>query len=152
MTKIRFDLLEQAHELCELGEFNQAILIYDRILKKEPNNISALIDKGITLQRLEQNESSLECLKMALSIEPGNIDVLVSIGATLHAMKEFNAAIDYYDSALKIDENFPMALAYKGLALGELGNIDSALYFFKAALSIDRDSVSYTHLTLPTKA
>ena len=131
MEKIRFDLLEQAQELCELGEFNQAILIYDRILKKDPNNISALIDKGVTLQRLEQNESSLECLKIALSIEPGNIDALVSIGATLHAMKEFNTAIDYYDSALKIDENFPIALAYKGLALGELGNIDNALYFFK---------------------
>ena len=43
-------LLEQASELVSLEEFDEAFDIYNKILKKEPKNISALIDKAVTLQ------------------------------------------------------------------------------------------------------
>ena len=48
-------LLEQASELASLEEFAEAFAIYDKILKKEPKNISALIDKAVTLQRIGRN-------------------------------------------------------------------------------------------------
>ena len=48
-------LLEQASELASLEEFDEALGIYDKILKKEPKNVSALIDKAVTLQRIGKN-------------------------------------------------------------------------------------------------
>ena len=67
-------LLEQASELASLEEFAEAFAIYDKILKKEPKNISALIDKAVTLQRIGRNSQALTLFNRALKLEVDNID------------------------------------------------------------------------------
>jgi len=42
------DLLEEAYNFCEIGEYEKALECYDKVLQKDPNNIRALIDKGVT--------------------------------------------------------------------------------------------------------
>ena len=41
-------MLEQASDLAEEQEFDEAIILYDKILKEEPKYISALLDKAAT--------------------------------------------------------------------------------------------------------
>ena len=43
-------MLSQAFELCEDGNYVDAFKVYDSVIKKDPKNISALIDKAVTLQ------------------------------------------------------------------------------------------------------
>ena len=42
-------LLEIASDLASQDEFNEALHIYNKILKDNPKNVSALIDKAVTL-------------------------------------------------------------------------------------------------------
>ncbi len=55
-------LLEQASELVSLEEFDEAFHIYNKILRDDPKNINALIDKGVTLQRVGKTSNRLNIL------------------------------------------------------------------------------------------
>ena len=70
-------LLEQASELVSLEEFDEAFHIYNKILRDDPKNINALIDKGVTLQRVGKNIQSIKYFDKALKIKPKNIDGMI---------------------------------------------------------------------------
>jgi tetratricopeptide (TPR) repeat protein len=60
------DLLEEAYNFCETGEYEKALKCYDKVLQKDQNNIKALIDKGVTLQNLGNLKESLSLYDRAL--------------------------------------------------------------------------------------
>ena len=67
------DLLNQGKSLVNHGMPNEAILIYDEFLKKDPNHVSALIEKGIALKHLQKFEEARNFLDTALKLEPDNV-------------------------------------------------------------------------------
>ena len=67
------DLLNQGKSLVNHGMPNEAILIYDEFLRKDPNNVSALIEKGIALKHLQKFEEARNFLDAALKLEPDNV-------------------------------------------------------------------------------
>jgi len=67
------DLLNQGKSLVNHGMPNEAILIYDEFLRKDPNHVSALIEKGIALKHLQKFEEARNFLDAALKLEPDNI-------------------------------------------------------------------------------
>ena len=50
-------MLEQASDLAEEEEYEQSILLYDKVLESDPKNIFALLDKATTLQRMEKTHN-----------------------------------------------------------------------------------------------
>lgn len=131
-------LLTDAFEYVEDGDYADALKLYNLILHQEPTNIRALIDKGVTLQNMGRIKSALVSYDKALSISPDNIDAWINKGSALHSAQKYLEAIDCYDTVLGIDKKCTMALAYKGLSLGEMDNLQEAIKYFKKALSIDK--------------
>jgi tetratricopeptide (TPR) repeat protein len=132
------DLFLKANNCIEDENFSDALTFYDLILNIDSKNLSALIDKGTTLQVLGQIKSAISYFDKALSISPCNLDALINKGSAFHLEENYLEAISCYESALKIDKKCSMALAYKGLSLGELGKLSEAISYFKKALSIDK--------------
>ena len=54
------ELLDNAFDLSENGEYVEALHCYDNVLKEEPKNVRALVDKGVTLQNLGKIKKSIE--------------------------------------------------------------------------------------------
>tara|TARA_B110000438_G_scaffold68329_1_gene68686 strand:- start:242 stop:808 length:567 start_codon:yes stop_codon:yes gene_type:complete len=131
-------LFLQANICVENEDFSESLKFYNLILKIDSKNISALIDKGTTLQILGRIKLAIKCFDKALDISPHNIDALINKGSALHVTEQYLDAITCYDTALNLDKKCSMALAYKGLSLGELGNISESINYFKKALSVDR--------------
>lgn len=131
-------LFLKANSCIDDEDFSNALPFYDSILKIDSKNISALIDKGTTLQILGRIKLAIKCFDEVLGISPNNIDALINKGSALHLNSKYLDAISCYDSALKIDKKCSMALAYKGLSLGEMGDLPKAIAYFKKALSIDK--------------
>ena len=67
------DLINQGVSLIDHGMPNEAILIYDELLRKDPNNVSALTEKGIALKHLQKFEEARNFLDAALKLEPDNV-------------------------------------------------------------------------------
>jgi len=131
-------MLAEAYECIEDGDFHDALSLYDLVLKHEPSNISALIDKGVTLQNMGKLKLAIRSYNKAF-VSPQNIDALLNKGTALHSSQNYTKAMECYDAVLKIDKKCAMALAYKGLSLGESGKLQDALKHFKKALSIDKE-------------
>ncbi len=146
INKILFDtvsneidkMLAEAFEYAEDENYFDALRLYDLVLKKDPDNISALVDKGATLQNMGRLKLAIRSYDKALSISPDNLDALLNKGAALHSDQKYQNAIECYDAALRIDKKCAMAFAYKGLSLGETGQLQDAIKHFKKALSIDQ--------------
>ena len=82
-------MLEQASDLAEDQEFEEALLVYDKILKSDPKNISAMLDKAATLQRLGKNSQSFQLYDSVLKEDPKNLDALIGKGTLLHSKSKF---------------------------------------------------------------
>ena len=72
------ELIDLAFELSQEGNYQKALYYYDEILKKDPRNIKALIDKGVTLQTLGKLKNSLACYNKALVLDPDNVDAFIN--------------------------------------------------------------------------
>jgi len=131
-------ILSQAYGFAEDGNYSDALRLYDLILKEDPDNVNALVDKGVTLQNIRKIKQAISSYDKVLAIAPDNLDALLNKGAALHSNQKYLQAIDCYDKALKVDKRCAMALAYKGLSLGEMGKLQDAIKYFKKALSIDK--------------
>ncbi len=116
-------MLSEAFEYAEDENYSDALRLYNLVLKKEPDNVSALVDKGATLQNMGRLKLAIRSYDKALAISPDNLDALLNKGATLHSDLKYQKAIGCYDAALRIDKKCAMALAYKGLSLGEMGQL-----------------------------
>ena len=130
-------MLIQALEYVDDGDYSNALKLYDLVLREEPDNTHALIDKGVTLQNMGRLKSAIRCYDKVLTHSPKHVDALLNKGASLHSDQKYLEAIECYDIALKVDKKCTMALAYKGLSLGEMGKLQDAIKYFKKALSID---------------
>ena len=61
------EMLGNAFECTEDGDIPAALSLYDLVLKKEPTNIRALIDKGVTLQNVGKIKLAINSYNKALS-------------------------------------------------------------------------------------
>ena len=82
------DLLNQGKSLVNRGMLNEAILIYDEFLRKDPNNVFALIEKGIALKHMQKFEESRDFLDAALKLEPDNVYAKVERLDVLQYLKD----------------------------------------------------------------
>ncbi|MFB5632260.1 MAG: tetratricopeptide repeat protein, partial [Nitrosopumilus sp.] len=78
-------MLAEAYECVEDGDFHDALSLYDLVLKHEPSNIGALIDKGVTLQNMGRLKLAIRSYDKALLISPENIYALLNKGTALHS-------------------------------------------------------------------
>lgn len=60
----------------------------DTLLKNDPNNVKALIDKGLSFKLLEQYENAVECFNEALKIEPANPEALKNKENVINILKK----------------------------------------------------------------
>jgi tetratricopeptide (TPR) repeat protein len=65
------------------GDHEGAIKCYDTVLQIDPENISALVNKGVSLEKLNKNDEAIKCYEKALEIDPDhenarkNLDILL---------------------------------------------------------------------------
>ena len=78
-------------------------------LDADPNNIYALNDKGLVLDRLNKHAEAITYYEKALAIDPNDTGTLSNKGLALDVTGKHEEAITYYEKALAID---PILLTY----------------------------------------
>jgi tetratricopeptide (TPR) repeat protein len=68
---------------AKLKNFSEALESIDRTLEIDPDNISALIDKGNVLCNLGKFEEELDSYDKILNVEPNNVMALTKKGVVL---------------------------------------------------------------------
>lgn len=105
--------LEQANELFLAKKFTDAIISYDAILKKSPNNLAALNNKGYALGKLKKHAEAISCYDAGLGICPNEKTLLVNKISSLRKIKSYDIALHYCDMILKSNPHDNIVLYHK---------------------------------------
>jgi len=123
--------LARGDALLQLGQYSEAAISYEWVLKQDKKNVPALVQKCSALLGLGKHKDALESCDLALERKEnkenwdnlqqvknywGNITLAKALyikGSVLRRQEKYEEATEYFDNAIKQNDNFA-ALAYAG--------------------------------------
>ena len=76
-------LFDQGNALYDLGQDQEAITYYDKVLEIDPNHVRALNSKGLALYHLGQDQEAITYYDKVLEINPNHVNALNNKGLAL---------------------------------------------------------------------
>ena len=108
-------LFNEATDLFQNGNYNQANIIYDQILESNPNNISTLNMKGIGYSNMELHTKSLKQFYKVLENDPDNFKALLGTGVGFGNLGEYSESLKYLEKAYEINPDNVVIQNYKDI-------------------------------------
>jgi tetratricopeptide (TPR) repeat protein len=144
------ETLNKGNGLFEQGNYEKAIICFDKVLATDPKSEVAWFRKGISLYKLKKYEEASLCFDELIKINSGTSDIWYFKGLTLYKQGKYNEAIAYFDKVLEVapgsiySENnvgadYVSPWNTRGMALFMIENYDESLKSFDKALAISPD-------------
>ena len=121
------------------GNHPGALLLYRRILSRDPGHADAWCNLGFVLKELGQPEAALEACRKALALAPDNPIVHCNLGQLALDAQDPQAALVHFRQALVLDPVNVPALSSLSSVLGRLGRLGEALEADELALRQEPD-------------
>ena len=96
------NLYKKANEHFMLGEYHEAIEIYDEILETSPESKKTTLMKGIALSNLDRHKKSILEFYNVYQQDPQNITALIGLGVGFGNFGEYNEALTYFERAYEL--------------------------------------------------
>jgi FkbM family methyltransferase len=122
------------------GDFQQALLCYERIVELEPNSPAALTQLASVLEVIERFREAIATYRRAIELKPRDPELYRRLGRTLRKAGDFQKALEPLEEAQALAPENCETHNELGLVLIELGQFVSAIQNFQRALSIDPNS------------
>lgn len=141
-TELDIDQLSlQASEAADSGDIENALKLYDEIVKISPDNTPALLGMGDCYVKLQRADNAEACFDKVCSMEPGNSRGWLGAGLlALHRNDSKRADICFH----KCLENDPdNDKAYCGLGMLRMSrkDLDGAAEYFCKALNVNPENL-----------
>ena len=137
-----------------LDKDHRAINFFELALQADDNNIAAMNNLANSLKKIEQYFKAEQIYKKIIKLNPSYINVYNNYGNLKSDINDTENAIKLFNQGLNIMEekniNPLVLLNHLALAFQSLNRVTETIETVNKILKID--PVSYTHLTLPTKA
>lgn len=119
------------------GESREAIKNYSLALKKRPDFVYGLNNRGYEFIRIGELERANHDLKYALAVDHHFAHAVANMGWLLLIKKEYDKAKEHLDKALKLDPNHAYAHRNYGIYYFDQGDHQQALTYFEKAKELD---------------
>ena len=96
------ELLTQGSHLMNLGELNKAYKLFTTIIATEPDWSEAWNKRATVLYLMNQYQSSLDDIKITLTLEPRHFGALSGQALNYIELKQYEKAIESYKAAQTI--------------------------------------------------
>ena len=133
------DILEDAEDALELGDYQEAIEILDGILE-DGINIKALRIKGDALRLSGDPKESMKCYDRALVVDLNQKDIWRGKGSSLSAIGRNDEALRSFERALKYDPEDVETWLEKGRLGMKVHDWKMSLDSFKEVCSLDPEN------------
>jgi len=124
------------------GQFEKAILDYDKVISIEPNLIDAYNKRGNSYLVLSKYEEAIADFSKAIQINPYSTEAYNNRGNAYIGIFNCDLAIADFSEVIKINPSFAEAYNNRGIAYCYKGDNDKALTDFNEALRINHDYAS----------
>lgn len=133
-------LVEEGIAYHDKGDYDGALIKYDKALELDEYNLLALAEKAMTLLYLEKNEEAIYVCKTALEKHPGEealSSVYVAYGNAYDGLKKTDKSIEIYDEGIRQFPNFYQLHFNKGVTLASVKKYDEAIICFQKSASLN---------------
>lgn len=134
-------LLEEGENHYKAKRYEEALVVYDRIIQLDPLEVRAQGNKGNVLGRLGRYEEALVAYNGVLAIDPKHASIWNAKGDVLSKLKLYEEAVVAYTSALALNPKNALTWATKGDMLSKLRRYEDALVAYNQCLDIDSKNV-----------
>jgi len=86
----------ESEQLIQEERYDEALRQIRKILEKDPDNIEALNDAGVTALNLQESEKAISYLSHALNLDPGNLNVFYNLLDSYLSEKDFESACELF--------------------------------------------------------
>jgi tetratricopeptide (TPR) repeat protein len=101
--------------LFSADRYEEAIAVFDTVLKTNPNDTYALSFKGSSYDGLGNFEEAIACFDRVLEVEETDEFAWTSKGSALYSLNRYDEALTCFDRALEIDPQSLEAVQFKEL-------------------------------------
>lgn len=138
-TRTVEELLTHADVLIAQENYDEALKLYDSVVKLDPNNFDAWFLKAVALRRKHRSQDAIYCVNFALSIKRASVVAMVEKGECLLQLDRADQAIVWFDKALSQDKIAIAPWIGKARGLLKLGETNSAIACYEKVLSLQPD-------------
>jgi len=127
----------------KLGQFQSAIQYFDSAIKNNPDDVTALLNRGISHQRIGHFELAMKDVDKALSLNPDNALVMVALRDRcwlLAVQGQLEAAMTDCNKSIQIEPKNAGTLAARAFVYYRMQNYEGAIADATAALALDPKS------------
>lgn len=143
------ELIDAGLNSLDHGEYQQAVDLFNCVLKRKPGHAPAYNNLGVALKKMGRIAESIRAFRNAIRNEPAYIDVYINLGCTYLDHGYFKQARDLMQRALTLAPDNCEALISLGTSEKYLGHLGSARKAFERVLTIDSINVdALGHLAL----
>ena len=146
---IKFDdgEIKQAFKKYQSGNWEEAINICHKIIKKQPNNFLALKILGVCAYKNNEIEQAIAYYQKSLRINPNDAETHNNLAVALQDNQQIDAALSHCQTAIKFRPNYPEAWNNLGRILQDKGQFEAALEHYQKSLELKPNYAS-PHLNL----
>jgi protein O-GlcNAc transferase len=119
------------------GRKNEAVILCQDILRRDPNHHEALNLLGILAYQAGNDQLAIQLLKRSTAAAPQYADAHNNLGAVYREMGRFQDAALSFEEALRVKPSYVDALINYGNVLQDLGNYPQSLVIYKQVLNIN---------------
>jgi tetratricopeptide (TPR) repeat protein len=130
---------EAGIDLYYKAAFGAAILEFNKQLEYNPEDVAALVNRGISFARRGEYKIAIENLFNALNIKNNNVTILKYIAAVYYLDRQYQKSVDIYEKATTLSNNDYDAIAGKGCAFMALEKYEEAVSEFTRVLYVAPD-------------
>jgi len=135
-----------AHALAQRGEMDQAIAVFQDLVRLRPNDAAHVACLGATLKdrgrSQEANavlEAAIAASRTAIVLKPDSPHAHNALGSILEKQDKLSEAIIEYREALRLKPDLPNAHRNLGNVLRMQGNLDETIAAYREALRLEPD-------------
>jgi len=148
--KILSDLIEEGKALAKAGKIEEAIVIFENLVNKNPNDAEILANYARAMRDGKQYEKAANLFDRSLKIVPNQASVIMSYITLLRDTRQYEKAFSLFDRALELEpDNIITLNSYAGI-LAKGGYYEKAFSLFDRSLELEPDNArtltSYANL------
>tara|TARA_Y100000816_G_C26084784_1_gene572267 strand:+ start:323 stop:1897 length:1575 start_codon:yes stop_codon:yes gene_type:complete len=130
----------------ELGEFEKAIELYEKVLRFKPKNVEDVyLGLGIVFKTIGDYKKSLESYENAIRTNPEYVVAYNNLGNLNKQLGFYEKALDCFHKAIKIKPKYATAHNNLGTTFRDLGKKSEAKKSFETAISLDPNNLLYLY-------
>ena len=139
--------IEDAWDLLGKGARDEAVLLLERIIKKNPGDADARLLLGSVLTEDGKLSEAIPHLQEAVRLRPASAEARNALGDALRAAAQTKAAREEFEEAVKADPKYAPARVSLGLILLEAGEFPAAAQHLERAIDLfeDNEDAAFPH-------